>query len=177
MQAGKLKADKMYLSWLILASLIAVLTVIAYNKGGAGKIAEGLKQGGGLFLYVLPNLLLGFTLAGLLQVLLPSEVIANYLGQKSGWKGLFLGAAAGCITPGGPFTHFPILAAFLSKGAGVGPVSAYLSAWALLGLQRFLVWEIPILGSHFALIRFGSSVVFPVVIGWIAGNLYYRLFP
>ena len=164
----------MYVSWIILGTLILVLSVIAYNKGGLSKITEGLGQGGSLFLYVLPNLLLGFTLAGLLQVLLPSEVIARYLGQESGWKGLLLGAGAGCITPGGPFTHFPILAAFLSKGAGVGPISAYLAAWAL---QRFIVWELPILGSHFAMVRFGSSLAFPVIIGWIAGSLYYRLFP
>jgi uncharacterized membrane protein YraQ (UPF0718 family) len=175
-QGNNFRGDKMYISWIILSAAILVLGVIAYNKGGFEKIAEGLGQGGSLFLYVLPNLLLGFTLAGLLQVLLPSEVIAKYLGQESGWRGLLLGAGAGCITPGGPFTHFPILAAFLAKGAGVGPISAYVAAWALLGLQRFIVWELPILGSHFAMVRFGSSLVFPVIIGWLAGTVYYRLF-
>ncbi|OGC87219.1 MAG: hypothetical protein A2142_04970 [candidate division Zixibacteria bacterium RBG_16_48_11] len=167
----------MYVSWIVLGSAILVLAFIAYQKGGWLTIGNALGQGGGLFLYVLPNLLLGFALAGFLQVLLPSELIAKYLGQESGWKGLLFGAGVGCITPGGPFTHFPILAAFLTKGAGVGPVSAYIAAWALLGLQRFFVWELPILGSHFALVRFGSSLAFPVIIGWIAGQLYYRLFP
>lgn len=166
----------MYVSWIILGTLILIFGVVAYQKGGWVKIGDALGQGGSLFLYVLPNLLLGFTLAGFLQVLLPSEIIAKYLGQESGIKGLLIGAGAGCITPGGPFTHFPILAAFLSKGAGVGPVSAYVAAWALLGLQRFIVWELPILGSHFALARFGASLIFPVVIGWLAGTLYYRLF-
>ena len=166
----------MYISWIILGSLIVVLSILAYQKGGWSKIGSALGQGGGLVLYVLPTLLLGFTLAGFVQVLLPSELIAKYMGQESGWKGLLIGAGAGCITPGGPFTHFPILAAFLSKGAGVGPVSAYVAAWALLGLQRFLVWELPILGSQFALARFSASLVFPVIIGWIAGNLYYRIF-
>ena len=150
----------MYISWIILGSLIVVLSILAYQKGGWNKIGNALGQGGGLFLYVLPNLLLGFTLAGFMQVLLPSELIAKYMGQESGWKGLLIGAGAGCITPGGPFTHFPILAAFLSKGAGVGPVSAYVAAWALLGLQRFIVWELPILGSQFALARFSASLVF-----------------
>ena len=166
----------MYVSWIILGTLIVVLSILAYQKGGWSKIGNALGQGGSLFLYVLPNLLLGFTLAGFVQVLLPSELIAKYMGQESGWKGLLIGAGAGCITPGGPFTHFPILAAFLSKGAGVGPVSAYVAAWALLGLQRFIVWELPILGSQFALARFSASLVFPVIIGWIAGNLYYRIF-
>jgi len=172
----KPKGEKLFISWIILGAVIIVLSVIAYKKGGFGTVLSGLQQGGSLFLLVLPNLLLGFTLAGLVQVLLPSDVIAQYLGRQSGWQGLFIGAGAGFITPGGPFTHFPILAAFLSKGAGVGPISAYVSAWALLGLHRFIIWEVPILGWQFALVRFSTSLVFPVIIGWLAGNVYYRLY-
>ena len=127
-----------------------------------------------LFVGVLPNLLLGFALAGFLQVLLPSEVIVGLMGEQSGFKGLMIGTLAGTLTPGGPFTHFPILASFLAKGAAVGPVCAYVAAWALLGLNRFLIWELPILGSQIALARLCASVWFPPVIGWL-GASFYRL--
>ncbi|MCI0530341.1 MAG: hypothetical protein L0Y74_00075, partial [candidate division Zixibacteria bacterium] len=68
----KPKGEKLFVSWIILGAVIIVLSVIAYNKGGFGTVLSGLQQGGSLFLLVLPNLLLGFTLAGLVQVLLPS---------------------------------------------------------------------------------------------------------
>lgn len=129
-------------------------------------------SGAKLFLSVLPNLVLGFALAGFLHVLLPSELIVKLMGHESGIKGLFIGTLAGTLTPGGPFTHFPILASFLAKGAGVGPVCAYIAAWALLGLNRFLVWELPILGSQIALARLASSVWFPPIIGWFGATLY-----
>ena len=117
--------------------------------------------------FVLPHLILGFALAGFLTVLLPSEVIVRLMGEGTGLRGLLFGTLAGALTPGGPFTHFPILASFLSKGAAVGPVCAYIAAWALLGLNRFLVWELPILGPHVAFARVISSLWVPPVVGWL----------
>jgi len=169
--------QSMWRSWLILGSLVLLCSVIAFRSGGISRIGESLTSGGKLLLSVFPNLLLGFALAGFLQVLLPSELIVKWMGHESGLKGIFIGTLAGTLTPGGPFTHFPILASFLAKGAGVGPVCAYIAAWALLGLNRFLVWELPILGSQIALVRLCASVWVPPLIGWIGAALYRALRP
>jgi len=168
-------ADSMWRSWCILGALIVGCAVMAFRHGGFPRIGEALHSGGQLFLSVLPNLVLGFTLAGFLYVLLPAEMISRWMGAGSGLKGLFIGTLAGTLTPGGPFTHFPILASFLSKGAGVGPVCAYVAAWALLGANRFLVWELPILGPQVALARLIASLWFPPLIGWIGAWLYQRM--
>ncbi len=165
-------AQSMWRSWVLLGCLILICAVVAFRQGGTGRIHEALASGTTLFLGVLPNLLLGFALAGFLSVLLPSEVIVQWMGRESGLKGLFVGTLAGTLTPGGPFTHFPILASFLTKGAGVGPVCAYIAAWALLGLNRFLVWELPILGSQVALARLAVSLWVPPLVGWLGGSLY-----
>lgn len=169
------RADQsMWRSWLILGTLVLVCAALAFRSGGIARVGEALTSGTKLFLSVLPNLVLGFALAGFLHVLLPSELIVQWMGQKSGVRGLLVGTVAGTLTPGGPFMHFPILASFLAKGAGVGPVCAYIAAWALLGLNRFLVWELPILGSQIALARLIASVWFPPFIGWF-GQTVYRL--
>lgn len=127
---------------------------------------------GELFLEVLPNLILGFTLAGFLYVLIPKDLVSAWMGDQSGFRGVLAGSAAGMLTPGGPFTHFPILASLLSKGAAVGPVCAYIAAWALIGLNRIIVWELPILGPHITLVRFLASVGIPPLIGCLGGWLY-----
>ncbi len=166
-------AHSMWRSWLILGILIGMCMIIAVRQGGMGRVGEALGSGARLFLTVLPNLLLGFALAGFLQVLLPSELIVKMMGSGSGFKGLLAGTVAGMLTPGGSFTQFPILASLLAKGAAVGPVCAYIAAWALLGLNHFVVWELPILGSRIALARLVSSLWVPPLVGWL-GSLLYR---
>jgi uncharacterized membrane protein YraQ (UPF0718 family) len=162
----------MWRSWLILGALVLLCAVIAWRSGGPARVGDALSSGTGLFLGVLPNLLLGFALAGFLHVLLPQELISRWMGHGSGVTGLLIGTGAGMLTPGGPFTHFPILASFLSKGAGVGPVCAYIAAWALLGLNRLIVWELPILGPQIALVRFLASAAVPPLVGGLAAWLF-----
>jgi uncharacterized membrane protein YraQ (UPF0718 family) len=162
----------MWRSWLIVGCLVACCAVVAWRSGGPQRVGQAVASGTQLFAGVLPNLVLGFLLAGFLHVLLPQELISHWMGQGAGVKGLWIGTAAGMLTPGGPFTHFPILASFLSKGAGVGPICAYIAAWALIGLNRFFVWELPILGPQVALVRFAVSTWVPPLIGWLGGSLY-----
>ena len=168
--------QSMWRSWLFVGSLVVLCAVVAWRTGGPSRVGHAMKSGAELFVGVLPNMLLGFTLAGFLHVLLPSELISRWMGIGSGFRGLLIGTVGGMLTPGGPFTHFPILASFLSKGAAIGPVCAYVAAWALIGLNRIIVWELPILGPRIALVRFLASVAFPPMIGWLGGRLA-RLLP
>jgi uncharacterized membrane protein YraQ (UPF0718 family) len=162
----------MWRSWLFVGMLACLAAVAAWRTGGAHRVGQGLLSGANLFVSVLPNLILGFTLAGFLYVILPQDLIVRWMGHESGLRGLFIGTAAGMLTPGGPFTHFPILASFLSKGAAVGPVCAYIAAWALIGVNRIIVWELPILGPRITLVRFLASLGVPPLVGWLGGWLY-----
>lgn len=155
----------MLTSVLILGSLAAVLVVIAYRVGGWELPWRGLTTGMGLFAEVLPQLALGFLLAGLVTVLLPRDLLGRVVGEESGLLGIVLASAAGMATPGGPFLQFPLVAALMDGGAAPGPVAAYLTAWALLGWQRVLVWELPLLGPNFAFSRIVVTLVVPVIVG------------
>jgi uncharacterized membrane protein YraQ (UPF0718 family) len=165
------------LSYCILGTIILVLAFLAWRRQGTDGWRDAGKAGGSLFLSVLPNLILGFTIAGFLQVLLPKDAIARWMGDAAGWRGLFAGSFAGIVTPGGPFTHFPILAGFMQKGAGVGAVSAYICGWAILGVHRIVIWEIPILGWKFVVARVLACLIFPPICGFIAGWIYRALSP
>ena len=60
------------------------------------------------------------------------------------------------------------LAVMIRAGAAVGPVVAFLTGWSVLALHRTVAWEIPILGIRFALLRWGVSLLLPVLAGALA---------
>ena len=151
--------------FLILAALCVVLAIVAYRVGGTSRLTDGVREGLTLLIQFGPQIFIGFLLAGLVSVLVPASAIGRLVGAESGFAGLLIATAAGAVTPGGPFLHFPLVAVLLRGGAGEGPIAAYLTAWALLGINRVLVWEIPVLGPTFALTRWGVSLLAPVAVG------------
>jgi uncharacterized membrane protein YraQ (UPF0718 family) len=150
---------------LIIGALVILMTVFALAQGGPSHALEGYRQGAELALSVLPQVALGFALAGLISVVIPPELIARWIGEGSGIQGLLIGTVAGVLTPGGPFLQFPLVASLARGGAGVGPLAAYLTAWSLIGLNRAIVWELPLLGGSFMVARYSISLAFPILIG------------
>jgi len=157
---------------LVLLLLAAVATAFAFHKGVA---RQGIVESGKLVLQMGPVLLVAFVLAGMFSVLISPQIISDWMGRDTGLRGLLVGTAAGALTPAGPFLAFPLLAVLLKSGASIGAVTAYLTAWALLGVHRVAALEIPILGWRFALVRYIASLGAPVVIGFLAQLLSTKL--
>ena len=120
------------------------------------------------------RLLLGFTLGGLVRVLIPSALIAKWLGQTSGLKGILIGSYIGVIMLGGPYVTLPVIASIYSAGAGVGPVIALLTGPTLLGIQMLVVWQIPFLGVEIPLARYIACLLIPPLVG-LAGAAVFRI--
>jgi len=78
---------------------------------------------------------------------------------------------AGGLAPGGPYISLPIAAGFLSSGAGIGTMVAFLTGWSLWGINR-LPMEVGIMGWKFTLIRMACTFFFPPIAGWIAQMLF-----
>lgn len=142
-----------------------------YLLRGADAVAHALDSAWRLLLMILPSLGAGLLLAAALRQLLPSGAMARWMGEESGWRGLWLASAAGILTPGGPMAAFPLVLVLAQAGADRGALIAFVLAWALNGFQRVLVWEVPILGADFALLRFLCGLPLPVIAGWIARRL------
>lgn len=159
-------------SFLTLFIIAVILFVIAACMKGWDLPLSGLVAGGRLLWHLFPRLLLGFALAGMIQVMIPTEYIAKMIGEGSGLKGLTIGIAAGALTPGGPFINFPIVASLYQSGAGVGPLAAYLTAWGTIGINRTIIYEIPLLGAHFAVARYAVSIIVPLIVGIITPLIF-----
>lgn len=152
----------------------AVLALVAVYWKSPDDAQRGLNAAGSLLLEITPRMIAAFTLAGLFQVLVPQELIVRWMGHDSGWRGLLIGMTLGTVTPGGPMTHFPVIASLYKMGVGVGPLVAYLTAWSLFGLQRIIMWEIPFLGPKLVAIRLAVSFFFPFLAGWLCELIWNK---
>jgi uncharacterized membrane protein YraQ (UPF0718 family) len=161
-------------STIVMMAAAAVMLAAVYYKSPAAASA-GLNATASLVLEITPRMIAAFTLAGLFQAVVPQEVIVRWMGHGSGSKGLLIGMTLGGITPGGPMTHFPVIASLFKMGVGVGPLVAYLSAWSLFGLQRVIMWEIPFLGPKVVALRIAVSFFFPLLAGWLCEWLWDKV--
>jgi uncharacterized membrane protein YraQ (UPF0718 family) len=160
----------MLIATLVFAVLAAVLLYVGWSRGEGEHIA-GIKVGFKILVEILPLLALAFIVAGMVQVLLPREVVASWVGAESGMRGILIGTAAGSLTPGGPFVSLPMVAGFFRAGAGMGTMVAYITAWSLLSVAR-LPMEIGILGWRFTAIRIACTWFMAPVAGFIAHALF-----
>ena len=161
-------------STIVMIAAAAVTLLVVYYKSPAAA-GEGLNATASLMLEITPRMIAAFTLAGLFQAVVPQEMIVRWMGHGSGFKGLVIGMSLGGITPGGPMTHFPVIASLYKMGVGVGPLVAYLTAWSLFGLQRLIMWEIPFLGPKIVALRISVSFFFPLIAGWICQWLWDKV--
>lgn len=156
---------------LVFISLAIGLGVLCYATAGTAAFRIALSQAGALLLTVLPQLAGGLLIAGLIKQLICKDRIAFLLGENSGLRGLAIATVAGTLTPGGPFMSFPIVYALWTSGAQAGALVTYITAWALLGFVKLIVWELPLMGIEFTWMRFFICLPLPILAGLIAQRL------
>jgi len=166
----KRRLPQMLIPTIIMGVIAFALLFIGYQKGG-GEHILGLKSAGNLLLQIVPLLIFAFIVAGMIQVLIPQEMISKWVGAESGFRGILIGTALGSVTPGGPFVSMPIAAGFLRTGASIGTMVAFMTAWSLLAVAR-LPLEIGVMGWKFTLIRLACTFFFPPIAGLIANRLF-----
>ena len=154
----------MLIPTMIMGALALVLFAVGFYKG---QHVSGMKSACHMTIEILPILLLAFIVTGMVQVLLPQELLAKWVGEKSGLRGIFIGSIAGALSPGGPYVNLPIAAGLVRAGASVGTVVAFLTGWSLWSLIR-LPMEVGILGWRLAVIRILSILFFPPLAGCFA---------
>ena len=154
----------------VIMFLIATALFIIATLQGDGKNVTGLKAAWTMTYQIIPLLIFAFITAGMVQILIPKEAIAKWVGDESGFRGLLFGTLAGSITPGGPFISLPIAAGMLKAGAGMGTMVAYVTAWSLIAVARLPLF-VGIMGWRFTWIHLLSVIIFPPIAGLIAQQI------
>lgn len=156
----------MFAATVIMGVLAAVLLYLGYVKGHAQHIS-GLRTAFDMMVGIVPLLVFAFIVAGMVQALIPRELVSGWVGAESGMRGILIGTVAGGLTPGGPYVSLPLAAGFLRSGAGVGTMVAFLTAWSLVAVTR-LPMEVGIMGWKFTLVRILCTFFFPPIAGLLA---------
>jgi uncharacterized membrane protein YraQ (UPF0718 family) len=161
---------EMLIPTIIIGILAITLLFIGYLRGEDQHI-KGLKVTLRMIIEMCPLLVGAFIVAGMIQVLVPREILSGWIGIESGLRGIFIGTIAGSLVPGGPSISLPIAAGFLRAGASIGTIVAFLTGWSLFAIIR-LPMEVGILGLRFMLVRVISCLFFPFIAGLIAETIF-----
>jgi len=117
---------------------------------------------------VLPFLIIGFLLSGLIHEFIPAKLVERHLGGK-GIKPILYSTLAGTILPVCCIGSLPIALSLHQKGARLGPVLAFLVATPATSITALLVCY-GLLGLKFTAFIFFAVILMGLLMG-IVGNL------
>jgi len=161
---------------LIIFALLAIGSGLAvYYFKGSSSYDRAIVDASELLAFIAPRVGAAVIIAAFLQILIPREVISRLIGEKAGIKSVFIATIAGSLTPGGPLTSFPVVIALYAAGANKGALVAYITSWAMIGMQRIIVWELPLLGPDVTFVRVSASLLLPIIAGMLALYIPIRL--
>jgi uncharacterized membrane protein YraQ (UPF0718 family) len=159
----------MWVNTVVLVAITSVLFIVAVWKA-QGLPVEALRNSWKTFTTAFPLIVCAFLCEGLITSLLSPEWIRKWLAEEAGWRSIVVGCIAGALTPGGPYTSFPIAMVLLKAGASVTTVVTYLTAWQLWAFTRYPL-EIAFVGAPLTVLRFTTTVFVPPLAGLLAGRL------
>lgn len=140
---------------------------VAMSRGNATARA-GFVRAAQQLIVLVPRMLLALIAAGFMVTLIPTDLIARYLGEESGLMGILIGTVAGLFVPSGGVVAFALAAAFVTRGASVPALVAFLTGWSVFAAHRVVIFEIPLLGGRFARMRLLSVMILPPIAGALA---------
>lgn len=156
------------------AGLLGLSVITVTSKGEAG---QWLEQSWGFAKQIMPLLLYGVLIAGLLlgrpdfEGLIPSSWVAEAVGGNSIFANLFA-SVAGAFMYFATLTEIPILQGLIGSGMGKGPALALLLAGPALSLPNMLVIR-SVIGTKKTVV----FVALVIIMATVSGLIYGILFP
>jgi len=154
-------------NWLATGVLLVALALILWRWFSRGEIVIWLKETWRFVRLIVPWLLGGVFVAGIITTFVPQAVVATYIGGNS-LLANFIASFSGALMYFATLTEVPIIKAFLDLGMGRGPALALLLAGPALSLPNMLVIR-SIMGTKKTLTYIMLVVLFATVCGYVFG--------
>ena len=151
----------------VLILLLIGLVGLSLTRG-EDTLARAAMRAAEQFTRLVPRLICALIAAGFIAKLIPSGVIAAYLGAEAGFWAILAAAIAGLIVPAGPVVAFSVAAVLARSGASDPALVAFITSWSLYAAHRIFIFELPLLGPSFLRLRATSVLIMPVAAGTIA---------
>ncbi len=154
-------------NWIATGILSAALLVILWRWFTKGEIVMWMKETLHFVRLIVPWLLGGVFVAGIITTFVPQDVVSDWVGSNSLFAN-FIASFLGALMYFATLTEVPIISAFMDLGMNKGPTLALLLAGPALSLPNMLVIR-SIMGAKKTLTYVGLVVVFATFTGYIFG--------
>lgn len=134
---------------IILAALVLLAAGALWDISIAGQAVTLASSSLLQLILVLPPI---FILMGLLDVWVPRETMAKFMGSHSGLLGATIAFFLGSAAAGPLYVAFPVAAMLLKKGASLTNVFLFIGAWSTTKIP-LLMFEYSAMGPAFTLTR------------------------
>ncbi len=154
-------------NWIVMGIFFIILGIILWRWFKKGEIVQWLKETLHFTRLIIPWLLLGVFIAGILAYLIPQEWVVDYVGGNT-LSGNFIASIFGAVMYFATLTEVPIIRAFMDLGMGKGPALALLLAGPSLSLPAMITLS-RIMGIKKTLTYICLVVVMSTLTGLIFG--------
>jgi len=153
--------------WIVTGVLLVALGFILWRWFTGSELRQWMLETWRFVRLIVPWLLVGVFIAGILKVLIPESVVTQYVGGNT-LLGNFIASFFGMLMYFATLTEVPVIRAFMDLGMGKGPVLALLLAGPALSLPSILTLR-SIMGWKKTLTYVGLVVIMATMTGYAFG--------
>ncbi len=154
-------------NWIVLGIFLVAVAVILWRWFTKGEIVLWLNETLHFTRLIIPWLLLGVFIAGILTVVIPPDIVATWVGGNSILANL-IASFSGALMYFATLTEVPIVKAFMELGMGKGPALSLLLAGPSLSLPAMFTIT-KIMGFKKTITYVAVVVVMATITGYIFG--------
>jgi len=155
--------------WIPFAILCVILGVTLWRWFTRNEVRDWMKETLFFLKRIIPWLLIGVFIAGILGVVIPPTAMATYMGGNSVLSN-FIASIGGALMYIATLTEVPIIKTFMDLGMGNGPALALLLAGPSLSIPCMLALR-GIMGIKKTLLYVGLVVAAATITGLIYGSI------
>ena len=154
-------------NWIATGILMFVLSIVLWRWFTRGELMLWMKETFRFVKLIVPWLLVGVFVAGMIVVVVPEDVVSSVVGGNS-LLSCFIASFLGALMYFATLTEVPIVRAFTDLGMGKGPTLSLLLAGPALSLPNMLVIR-KIMGTQKTLVYVTLVVIMATLAGYIFG--------
>lgn len=154
-------------NWIATGILLAALLIVLWRWFKRDELGMWMKETLRFVRLIIPWLLGGVFVAGIITTFVPQDVVTDWVGDNSLFAN-FIASFLGALMYFATLTEVPIISAFMDLGMDKGPTLALLLAGPALSLPNMLVIR-SIMGTKKTLTYVGLVVVMATITGYIFG--------
>ena len=154
-------------NWIATGILLFILAIVLWRWFTRGELKLWMKETFRFVKLIVPWLLVGVFVAGMIVVAVPEDVVSSVVGGNS-LLSCFIASFLGALMYFATLTEVPIVRAFTDLGMGKGPTLSLLLAGPALSLPNMLVIR-KIMGTQKTLVYVTLVVIMATLAGYIFG--------